>query len=698
MARYRRGRPGGRIGPRVVCCLAALLLVPLFTASAQAVVAQGWLVWQGAPTDVDGAVAGISASDVWAMGNDLSASHGVLRHWNGTTWEPQVSAPSPGAGASALYSIAATSSSDAWVAGYHVGAGTFQTLIDHYNGTDWSTETTPDPGTSEQLLGIAASSASNVWAVGSYFNNAGNGGNGSYDTLPLHNDGTGWTFVAAANVAVLTEFDAVATLSSSDAWAVGRATTGPGGATEPLVEHWNGSAWSTSFSPTSGFDGGVLTAVYEVSSSDVWAVGSDGVSGLVEHWDGLNWTRVTLPAGPGGTPAYFSVSGSGAENIWIGGSLSSVGFVWHWDGLTWPIAPTPGRSGLIPAGPITSLSVLDSSTAFGQAGGPHGGVLLTYGSGDFSSSIDNFNPDNPTVQLGTPVHLTGILGFSEWASSWGETVHVDRKNPDGTHTGLPDVTADSQSQFQISDSPTVRGTYTYTATYDGTGSRSPASAQTTVTVQGHSSVLELSASASAIVYKGSVKFTAHLTGYGSNHNVSIYRDDPSGRVLVSSGPVDGTGTFTADVAPKKNAKYYAAYDGDTATEPATSTAVPVSVRVVISGTQAGFYKRSGTYRLFHFTASCPRKGTGCPRYTTRVDPNKAGRHVAVVVDVRIGRSWRTVGAANPPLGPKSTRTIVFVYANSTKLIGKQFRIRSLYGGDADQAPNASAWAYFKITR
>ena len=694
MARYRSGSAQGRVGPRVVCCLAVLLLVPLFIASAQAVIAQGWLVWEGAPPDANGAVAAISASDVWVMGNEYG-SHGVLRHWNGTSWEPQVPAPSPGSGPSALYSIVAASSSDAWVAGYRIGAGTELTLIDHYNGTDWSTQTTPDPGTSEFLHSIAASSAGNVWAVGSYVSN-----DGTYDALPLHNDGTGWTFIGADNPAVLTEFYGVATLSSSDAWAVGRATTGPGGAAEPLVEHWNGSAWSISFSPTSGFNDGLLVGVYEVSSSDVWAVGSDGARGLVEHWDGSHWARVTLPAGPGGTPSYVSVSGSGAGNIWIGGSLSGIGFVWHWDGSTWRIAPTPARSGSIQAGPVSSLSVLDGSTAFAQAGiGPaSSGVLLTYGSGDFTSSIDGLRPDQPTVQLGTPVHLTGSLGFSEQASSWGETVHIDRRNPDGTHTGLSDVTVDNGSRFEVSDTPpNARGTYTYTATYDGTESRSGASGPTTVTVLGHNSALDLSASASTIGYGRSVTLAAHLTGYGSNNNISVYREGPSGPVLVGSGPVDSTGIFRADVAPEKNARFYASYGGDTATEPATSSDIPVSVRVAILGTQAGFYSRSGSYRLFHFRASCPRKGKGCPRYTTTVLPNKAGQRFSVTLQVRIRSGWLTVGTANPPLGPRSKTTITLIYANSVKLIGKRFRVRSLYGGDADHASNVSAWAYFKVT-
>ena len=47
---------------------------------------------------------------------------------------------------------------------------------------------------------------------------------------------------------------------------------------------------------------------------------------------------------------------------------------------------------------------------------------------------------------------------------------------------------------------------------------------------------------------------------------------------------------------------------------------------------------------------------------------------------------------------RSFKPLLFVYANSTKLIGKQFRIRSLCGGDADNASNESPWTYFKLTR
>jgi hypothetical protein len=41
-------------------------------------------------------------------------------------------------------------------------------------------------------------------------------------------------------------FNAVAETSATNAWAVGLAGPGPGivGPTTPLIEHWNGAAWS----------------------------------------------------------------------------------------------------------------------------------------------------------------------------------------------------------------------------------------------------------------------------------------------------------------------------------------------------------------------------------------------------------------------------------------------------------------------
>src|SRR5262249_39990885 len=134
-----------------------------------------------------------------------------------------------------------------------------------------------------------------------------------------------------------------------------------------------GTAWSASFSPTSGFDQGILTAVYEASSTNVWAVGNDGTNGLVEHWNGTSWSRVMLPDPPGGTPSsYLTVAGLGGGNIWISGveqpppgaGGAAQAFAWHWNSTSWTLVRTPAtnNNGATYNGPISSFAVLTDET------------------------------------------------------------------------------------------------------------------------------------------------------------------------------------------------------------------------------------------------------------------------------------------------------------------------------------------------
>ena len=65
----------------------------------------------------------------------------------------------------------------AWAVG---GSDSGKTIILHWNGRTWAHVNSPSPGTQNGLFGVAATSASNVWAVG-YFQTS-----GPEQTLALH--------------------------------------------------------------------------------------------------------------------------------------------------------------------------------------------------------------------------------------------------------------------------------------------------------------------------------------------------------------------------------------------------------------------------------------------------------------------------------------------------------------------------------
>jgi hypothetical protein len=124
------------------------------------------------------AIDAISPTNVWAVGDsgdnvatyNSSAGGGtpsgtLIEHYNGTSWSI-VSSPATGTVPS-LSGVAAVSASDVWAAGTAGG----QTLTEQWNGSAWTTVTSPDPGPSDDLSSISATSGSGiVWAAGASSN------------------------------------------------------------------------------------------------------------------------------------------------------------------------------------------------------------------------------------------------------------------------------------------------------------------------------------------------------------------------------------------------------------------------------------------------------------------------------------------------------------------------------------------------
>jgi len=99
----------------------------------------------------------------------------------------------------------------------------------------------------------------------------------------------------------------VAATSATNAWAVGLYYRGDPCCTpeHPLIEHWNGQAWKVVPSPNPGGsacchgEGNILHAISSVASpSAAWAVGSFSAGSpfgnpLIEHWTGQSWTATS---------------------------------------------------------------------------------------------------------------------------------------------------------------------------------------------------------------------------------------------------------------------------------------------------------------------------------------------------------------------------------------------------------------------
>lgn len=301
-------------------------------------------------------VTAISPTDIWAVGYYGASTRGqtLTLHWNGTEWT-HVPSPSPGTETDVLLDVSAISPNNIWAVGYsHDYGGSWLTLIEHWNGTQWSIVSSPNPRPVENYLrGVSVVSPNDVWAVGYWVANV--GGYGYNRTLIEHWDGTQWSVVPSPNVGTNNNrLDDVVALSENDVWAVGSYTLGAGGLT--LIEHWDGSQWSVVPSPNpTGAQNSWFNAVSASASNDVWAVGFYQAAGpgtgegLVEHWDGTQWSIIpTMSAGPGSTH-FFDVASISPTDVWaVGyyccGANGLITLTEHWDGTAWTIIPSPNRS------------------------------------------------------------------------------------------------------------------------------------------------------------------------------------------------------------------------------------------------------------------------------------------------------------------------------------------------------------------
>src|SRR5260370_35597007 len=108
--------------------------------------------------------------------------------------------PSPSTGSATLSAVAATSAKDVWAVGSFNTGGAFRTLIEHWDGTRWMIVPSPNPAagfhTTNTLAAVVAITPKNAWAFGFYEKTT-----TSFRTLIEHWDGVKWSVMASPNSA-----------------------------------------------------------------------------------------------------------------------------------------------------------------------------------------------------------------------------------------------------------------------------------------------------------------------------------------------------------------------------------------------------------------------------------------------------------------------------------------------------------------
>ncbi len=286
--------------------------------------------WRQVPTpnpapgnDTLAGITAISPSNAWAVGN-TGAGRLMILHWNGRSWTVTPSPPVAGGGN--LASVSALSARDVWAVGFG-GKKVSHAVIEHWNGRIWNALRSPSVAGGAELFSVTARTPSDVWAVGQRDNPGGQ--------LIEHWNGHSWKLVPSPGPKV--DLLGVAATSALDAWAVSGVGGRAIGTGISLISHWNGARWRRVASPNPNPGGAFLQAVAAVSPSRAWAVGTDidfvtSFHNVIMAWNGRAWKLEKSPVTDG---LLLSVAATSASNAWAVGGGDSGGLILHWNGARW---------------------------------------------------------------------------------------------------------------------------------------------------------------------------------------------------------------------------------------------------------------------------------------------------------------------------------------------------------------------------
>jgi len=369
-----------------------------------------WRIQQTANPPQGGAVltSVTCASSSLCTAVGLSNAGTLAEAWDGTNWSIQTTPTPAGAQLAFLNSVACASPSACTADGfYQDSSGTWQALVEHWDGTAWQSQLTPNPGLSF-LYGLACTPGAACVAVG--YSDI----NGSPAVLVERSSGTTWSTQPAPNQpgAAASYLNSAWCASPSACVTVGSATNSSR-VTETLAELWNGRAWRIQPTPNPP-DGGFLVSVSCTSLSACTAVGGTNIgTTLAQRWDGHQWSMqfTANPAGGGflGSVSCASISACTAVGNTNGGKTLAE----RWNGTSWTIQPTPNPAGPAFAG-LVGVACASSSECMAVGGrvdnsGNGAGTLAERWNGTTWQIVPTF------MSTGTGSFLNGVACTSSTA-------------------------------------------------------------------------------------------------------------------------------------------------------------------------------------------------------------------------------------------------------------------------------------------
>jgi hypothetical protein len=256
----------------------------------------------------------VSTTEAWAVGRYNNDDPLILHRTSGG-WTRVNAAPGFG-GSALLQAVEVVASDDVWVGGRHDPGGSTAVLLEHWDGSAWTEVAYPALGAQDSVADFSAVSTDDIWSVGHVDSGTDSGQRG-------HWDGADWT----AEHAIVGNGDmhGVDAAATDDVWAVGSHLHDVVGTPriDEKIQHYDGMSWTDVDGVSPGSSSNALHAVEIAPDGQVWAVGQQVPGGdsrpLVEVWDGAAWSEVPVPPITGIDSPLNDVTTTGAR-LWAVGN------------------------------------------------------------------------------------------------------------------------------------------------------------------------------------------------------------------------------------------------------------------------------------------------------------------------------------------------------------------------------------------
>ena len=288
--------------------------------------------------------------------------------------------------------------------------------LEEYAAGSWTAASLPATGRFD-VNGLTCVTEEECWAVGTLGQQGGSDGSATSPAI-ARDSGAGFQLVPSPPMSGDDSLTAVACVDADDCWAVGSTGSVGGFVTmpasgpscddngvitpcptyvdvvvgQPLVEHYDGTAWTVATVPSPPSANLWLTGVSCSSAADCWAIGkeisvsspgieSDVQGYALEHYDGGSWKQVETPAVGGGDDSSLdSLTCLTADDCWAVGGFGPMHtasgplpqpVIEHDTGGGWMVVASPEITAPN-GGSLSSLACLsaDDCWALGFAAGP----------------------------------------------------------------------------------------------------------------------------------------------------------------------------------------------------------------------------------------------------------------------------------------------------------------------------------------